>query len=126
MEITRIVAKDSYLFATGTGEFDPAQALELFKVIVDACSKHKRSKLLIDFTQVEGEISILVLYEMGTKMAGNAAGVSHLALVDRPERILPDRFWQTVTRNNGLNALVASSFAEAETWLMNCGNGEAI
>ena len=125
MTITRIEAKDSYLFVTGGGPFDPSKAIDLLKVVVDASSKHKRSKLLIDFTNVEGEISILVLHEMGVKTAQTAAGVSHLALVDRPERILPDRFWQNVTRNNGLNARVFGDFTEAEKWLQSCASGTA-
>jgi hypothetical protein len=123
MEITRLDARSSYLFAAGCGEFDPAQAMTLFKTVVDECQKHKHNKLLIDFTQVEGEISILVLYDLGIKTAQQAAGISHLALIDRPERILPDRFWQTVTRNNGLSTLVTASFREAEEWLnKNCGS----
>ena len=78
------------------------------------------SKRLLPYEVVEGEISILVLYEMGIKTAKIGDGISHLALIDRPERILPDRFWQNVTRNNGLHARVFGSFAEGEGWLVGC------
>src|SRR5262245_22486119 len=110
MEVISIEPRESYLLAVGGGEFDPTQAMVLLKSVVDACASHERSKLLIDFTGVEGEISILVLYEMGIKTAQCAAVLSHLALIDRPERILPDHFWENVTRNYGLNARVFGSF----------------
>ena len=119
MEITLIEARESYLFAAGTGPFDPARAMELLKVVVDAAVAHQRSKILIDFTRIEGDLSILTLYELGIKTANIGTGISHLALIDRPERILPDRFWQNVVRNNGLNAKVCGNFAEAEAWLLN-------
>jgi hypothetical protein len=122
MQVTFIEPRESYLFASGGGEFDPTQALTLLKSVVEQCVRHKRSKLLIDFTSVEGELSILVLYDMGIKTAQCAADLSHLALIDRPERILPDRFWENVTRNYGLNARVFGSFAEGEAWLVGCAS----
>jgi hypothetical protein len=120
MKITEITVYEYYLLVRGNGHFNPALAIDLFKQVVQASLQHKRPCVLIDFVNVEGNISVLTLYEMGVKVAQLATGISHLALLERPERILPDRFWQNVARNRGLNVLVCSTEREAIDYLSAC------
>lgn len=120
MKITEITVSEHFLIARGKGYFEPNLALELFQQVVIASQKHRRPCVMIDFVNIEGDISVLTLYEMGVKVAQLATGISHLALVERPERILPDRFWQNVARNRGLNVLVCASEAEAVAFLTPC------
>lgn len=117
MKITSLEVTDRYIVVRGGGPFSPPVALELFKQVVAASIEHKQPRVMIDFVHVEGEISVLTLFEMGVKVAELGGALSHLALVERPERILPDRFWQNVARNRGLNVLVCASEAEAATYL---------
>ncbi len=117
MQISSLVVTEHFLVVRGGGKFTPAVALDLFKQVVEASVRHRQPRVMIDFVNVEGEISVLTLFEMGVKVAELGAALSHLALVERPERILPDRFWQNVARNRGLNVLVCGSEAEAVTYL---------
>jgi hypothetical protein len=119
MQITEMNSDERYLIVRGSGKFDPALALALFKQVVEASIRLQRPRVMIDFVNVEGEISVLTLYEMGVKVSQLGAALTHLALVERPERILPDRFWQNVARNRGLNVMVCASEAEAASFLMN-------
>ena len=108
MQITILDVTERYIVVRGGGVFAPGVAVELFKQVVAASIQHRRPRVMIDFVHVEGEISVLTLFEMGVKVAEIGTALSHLALVERPERILPDRFWQNVARNRGLNVLVCA------------------
>lgn len=118
MQITSIQAADRYLIVRGHGNFDPTRAISLFKEVVEASVRFNRPRVMIDFVAVEGDIAVLTLYEMGVKVSQLGVALTHLALVERPERILPDRFWQNVARNRGLNVLVCANEAEAAAFLV--------
>ena len=117
MEITHLEIQNGYLFVAGIGEFDYRLAMEQFARVVAQAKTHACTRVLVDFTKIEGDISILTLYQVASQISNAAAEITALALIDRPERILPDRFWEKTAQNRGFNARVFGSMDEGRRWI---------
>lgn len=117
MRIVEIDPRETYLYVKGAGEFSVQSALDEFKKVVEACSQYQRFRVLADMREVSTDNNVLSLYEVGVQMPKYWKGISCLALLNDPEQILPDKFWQNVTRNQGLNTGVFDNLPEAVAWL---------
>ena len=117
MKPEKIESREGYFFAKGTGAFDSSKAMPLFKHIVDECLKCGHSHLLIDMTGVSGKMEVTALHEMGVEMSAYNLVIKRLAMLSRPDQVQPDKFWQVVTRNRGLNTCVFTELDEAVKWL---------
>jgi hypothetical protein len=117
LEIVHVEVRETYLFVKGKGAFSIDGALRGFKKTVELCIKHNRNKILADMCEVTGDDNVLSLYEVGVQMPKYWKGIRCFAILNLPEQILPDRFWQNVTRNQGLNTGVFDNLPEAIAWL---------
>ena len=117
VEIASVEVRETYLYVKGKGTFSVDGALRGFQNLVEISIKHKRQHILADLCDVSGDENVLSLYEVGVQMPKYWKGIRSLAILNRPEQILPDRFWQNVTRNQGLNTAVFDNLPEAVTWL---------
>jgi hypothetical protein len=117
LEIVHFEVRDTYLFVKGKGAFTIDGALRGFQQVVELSSKHQRQRILADLCDVTGDQNVLSLYEVGVQMPKYWKGIHCFAILNRPEQILPDRFWQNVTRNQGLNTGVFDNLPEAIAWL---------
>lgn len=98
------------------GEMTLDRLLAVGSFIADACSKRKAGRALADARRMTGDLSITEWYTLGTAFEQSWPGV-RLAIVDRADRILPDRFLQTTARNRGINVLVFDDLPPALDWL---------
>lgn len=117
MEIIQIEARETYLYVKGRGTFSVNAALRGFQRIVALSKELNRTRVLADLCEVTDDHNVLALYEVGVQMPRYWKGIRCLAILNRPEQILPDRFWQNVTRNQGLNTGVFDDLDEAVAWL---------
>ena len=117
MEIVLVEARETYLFVKGSGAFSVEAALRGFQEIVALSAKHNRTRILADLCDVSGDENVLSLYEVGVQMPKYWKGIRCLAILNRPEQILPDRFWQNVTRNQGLSTGVFDNLPETVSWM---------
>ena len=118
MEIL-IEARPQYLFTKFAGPFTYSFASAGFKQVAEATEKHKCSRVLIDVTGLTGEIGIMDLHDLGVELAALQKYFTRIAMLVRPDQLLPDRFMQNVVRNRGLDGTGFVDLSEAEAWLTN-------
>jgi len=108
-----------YLAARFTGAGVAEEAWRRFELIAERCNRANKNKLLLDFTEARGEISLADRYFLG-----DAAQIFldykliKVAAVARPERVDPQRFAERVIRNRWVNARTFTNVEDAEKWLL--------
>jgi hypothetical protein len=90
---------------------------ELTREIRAYCIEHGHRRVLVDVRECSGELGTFERYEHAVEMAkpGNLGG--RTAILLRPDQVLPDRFWETLTRNRGHMTRVVTDPADALAWL---------
>lgn len=109
--------KSKYLHVEVSGVFNFQRAKDFFDTIVAECTKREQSKVLIDGRKMEGELSILYLYDLGKYLARVRTQAISFAIVGTEEVLLPDRFLETVASNLGAIVLVTTDIDKALQWL---------
>ena len=108
-----------YLAVRFTGAGTVEEAWRQFEAIAERCESANKNKLLLDFTEVQAEISLADRYFLG-----DAAQIFldykliKVAAVARPERVDPQRFAERVIRNRWVNARTFTNVEDAEKWLL--------
>ena len=87
------------------------------EAIMDECQRRKCGRALADARQQAGDLSIIDWHELATQLQPNWPRDLYLAIVDRADRLKPDRFLETVARNRGVPVRVFSDMDEAVAWL---------
>ena len=118
MKIEELQSRDTYLFVKFSGEFQLAEALSCFKFVAQECARLNCPLALLDVRNITGEINILARHSMGEGLAEFREQIRRLAMLARPDQVLPDRFMQTVARNRGFFGNAFFELAEAEAWLL--------
>ena len=98
------------------GEMTLDRLMSVGGVIADTCTRQKAERALADARKMSGDLSILEWHTLGTSFETTWPGV-RLAIVDRAERLKPDRFLETTARNRGINVRVFDDTAPALDWL---------
>lgn len=98
------------------GEMTLERLTAVGSAIVETCTRQKAGKALADARKMTGDLSILEWHTLATTFASRWPGV-RLAVVDRAERLKPDRFMETTARNRGINVRVFDDPAPALDWL---------
>ena len=117
MEGLRIIQKEAYVRFDYTGEFSQAAGKQCVDAMVEACSRLKLSRALLDCRKMTGEIQILESFRVaqyGGKMRGF---LSKTALVGRQDQMLSDNFVENVAVNRGVNLKIFTDIKEAINWL---------
>jgi hypothetical protein len=110
--------KDFLLVVYG-GAFSLQAAKRAVDGMIQACAEYDRSLALFDCNRMTGKLSIWDRFQTmvyGQKIKGR---VDKLALVGRPDMLLPDRFAETVAVNRGINLKVFTDREKAVEWLKN-------
>lgn len=110
-------ARDSYLRCTYRGPFELAPLLDLMRDLRRYCTEHGHRRVLVDVRQSPGTLTPLARYQHAVEMAKPGGIGARTVVLARPDQVLPDRFWETATRNRGLATRVATTEDEAQAWL---------
>jgi hypothetical protein len=106
-----------YLAVRFTGPTN--DAWHKFAFIAGQCKRANKNKLLLDFTDTYGDLSLADRYQLGDKaeifMMYNLIRV---AVVGRLEQFDRKKFGEMVARNRWLDARVFASAEDAEAWLL--------
>ena len=114
------------------GHYESSLIDEFSDQVIDACKKHQPSNFLIDFRQVEGELSTMDRYNLAAsstkkyldeKLNGKVSSC-RFAFVGNHPLVDPKRFGETVAINRGLNVKVFTEIKEALDWLEVAPEGE--
>lgn len=77
-----------------------------------------RPRILVNFTATKVQIPISDLFALGKFVAEEGRGHIKLAVVASAQAVTPDRFFQTVAQNRGINVRVfVDDFDSALSWL---------
>jgi hypothetical protein len=114
-----------YLRITFEGHFEPSLIDEVTSGVVENGVKHQSSKMLLDFRQVDGQMSTMDRYNVASifakkyldqKLAGTIPSC-RFAFVGNHPLVDPKKFGETVAINRGINIKVFTEMAEALAWL---------
>jgi hypothetical protein len=118
--------RETYLYLSLTGDYDPDQALRDFGRLLDACTESGLSKVVIDIRDLRNNIvNIIDRYEyikavnkQYVDYRKRGGGILRIAYVASGEIFtLQDNFNETVAENFGFPAIETSDFDEALRWL---------
>lgn len=112
-----IVKKKDYIYVTVSGIFSPKLSEDSIDEMVAAGKKENCKKVLLDIRPMTGEIGVLDRFESGRYGALTIPRTFKIAVLGRADQISPDKFFQTVARNRGVNLKVFSEFEETLEWL---------
>jgi hypothetical protein len=99
------------------GRFALQPLLELMREIRASCIAHGHRRVLVDVRESQGALGTFDRYDHALEMAKPGNLGVRTAIVARPDQILPDRFWETVTRNRGHMTCVVTELNDALAWL---------
>jgi hypothetical protein len=112
-----IIDKGSYLLVEFFGEFSVNAGKQCVDRMVEACEKHRRSRVLLDCRRMTGKLGVFDRFEVTEYGASKRDQLMRFALLNRKDVVLPDNFVENVAVNRGMNMKVFTDFDEAEHWL---------
>jgi hypothetical protein len=107
-----------YVAVRFTGAGTVEEAWSQFESIAAHCERANKNKLLLDFTEAHGEISLVDRYFLGEQAKIFQRHASKVAAVGRPEQLDHRRFGETVARNRWINLRVFTNVEDAHEWLL--------
>ena len=119
---TTITLEKDILLVNADGSYSLDKAKNLFKKSIDSALLHNKAKIVIDVTNVTGDIPFLDRFDFSAFLAN----YTHEHAMDKVERIAVtghepivhnERFGELVAVNRGLNLKVFTSMKEAVIWL---------
>jgi hypothetical protein len=112
-----IVKKEDFLHMTFSGPFSLDAAKRSVDDMVAACKKENCAKVLFDCRPMTGDLTVLDRFDVGQYGEGRIPQSVKIAMLGRDDQILPDRFFETVARNRGVNVTLFTETDEAIKWL---------
>jgi hypothetical protein len=117
MELT-LVSHDDFLLGSATGQASLSEVLCVFKKVIDTAAERGFEEILLDFSAVKGELSVVNLYEVGSTIAEycmSKALYPKVALIGKPP--LVNGFGAVVASNRGLTSMTFPEREPALNWL---------
>jgi hypothetical protein len=107
-----------YLKARFIGAGATEEVERQFELLAKKCKSSKKNKLLLDFTEVPADISLVDRYELGKRTQVFAQYKCKVAAVCELGQNHSTRFLETVAQNRWVNLRVFTIVEDAEEWLL--------
>jgi len=114
----QIEERPGYLAAKFTGAGKAEEVWRQFESIAEHCNRANKNKLLLDFTEVHSEVSLMDRYFLGKEAQIFAHYNLNVAGVGTPEQVHPQKFAELVARNRWVNVRAFTNVEYAEQWLL--------
>lgn len=114
----QIEEKPDYLEARFTGAGAAEETWRQFDEIAERCKRANKNKLLLDFTEASGEVSLADRYFLGDKAQILSRRRLKVATVATRRQIDPQKFAELVARNRGVDLRAFTNVEDAEEWLL--------
>jgi hypothetical protein len=112
-------AERGFGFVGFIGRWNLNEFSRLLKSVLKAPKARRQRLLQIDLSSVENDhLTTLERYKLGVEAATLLTDVERVSTLARVDQIDPDRFGETVARNQGLDVRVFSDPEKALTWLL--------
>lgn len=114
--------EEDFVRIVATGNYSLLKANHLFSYSIENAHLHNRGKILIDVTDITGNIPFFDRFEYSTFFAKYqrehaSPRVSRIAVVGQKPTVDKDKFGETVAVNRGANVLVFTDMDNASAWL---------
>ena len=113
-----IVDQGEYLLAEFSGDFSVDAGKQCIDAMTNASIEKHQSKVLLDCRKISGNMPIIDRFEVAAYAAKTRKMIAKLAMLNRPDVILPDNFVENVAVNRGANVKVFTDLENAVHWLM--------
>jgi hypothetical protein len=109
-----------HVHAIVSGTYSDSEIEPIFQKVRDFHLQHKIDLLLLDLREIQGNLSILERFNLGSIGAAHLMQfVRRAGVVVRVDQLDPDRIGLVVANNRGLLAEIFLEQKEAIAWLMN-------
>jgi len=116
-EDVRITRHEDYVEVEFSGAFSPTAAMGVVDLMVAACQETGCPRVLLDCRRMSGPLGVTDRYEVaeyGARVIGHHVTV---ALLARPDQVLPDRFFESVAVSRGVRVQTFIDATQALAWL---------
>jgi hypothetical protein len=107
-----------YLKARFNGANTTEEVEQQFKLLAEKCKSTKKYKLLLDFTEVPANISLVDRYELGKRTLVFARHKCKVAAVCKSEHRESVCFLATVAQNRWVDLCIFTNVEDAVEWLL--------
>jgi hypothetical protein len=107
-----------YLIARFIGAGATEEVERQFESLAEKCKSTKKYKLLLDFTEIPEDTSLVNKYELGKRTLVFAQYKCKVAAVCKPEHQESSCFLATVAQNRWVDLRVFTCVEDAEKWLL--------
>jgi hypothetical protein len=114
----KITDQGEYLLVEYSGDFSVGAGKQSIDAMVDAAREKDRSKVLFDCREIRGSLPIIDRFEVAAYAAKTRKVIARLAMLTRPDVVLPDNFVENVAVNRGANVKVFTDSESALRWLL--------
>jgi hypothetical protein len=108
----------SYLKARFIGAGATEEVERQFELLAEKCKSTKKNRLLLDFTEIPADISLVDRYELWIRTQVFAQYRCKVAALCKPERHDSQCFLETVARNRWVDLRVFTTVDDALEWLL--------
>jgi len=116
-EPVSIIDKGAYLLVEFLGEFSVEAGKQCVDKMAEACEKHRRLEVLLDCRRMTGNMSVFDRFQVAEYGATKRRQIPRLAILNREDVVLPDKFVENVSVNRGFVVKIFTDLDEAELWL---------
>jgi len=96
-----------------TGQYDRKDALKSIKTVVDACTTNSITRVLIDFRNIHGDVSVFERYKMAECLSKqNHIGI-RFAAIARNDQTKPTKIGEAVAKSRGVDLKITTDPDEA-------------
>jgi len=113
----RVEKVDDYLRVTYTGPFRLEEARRTVDAMVTGCARERCERVLLDCREMTGDMSVINRFDVAQYGSLTIPRSVRIALLGRPDQILPDRFFENAARNRGVKVTVFTEGSDAVAWL---------
>jgi hypothetical protein len=116
------IEETHFMTLIASGTYSLERAIHLCKLSIDTCLLYNKKKILVDITQVTGNVPFFDRFQYAEALAQYKSihaltGVSKIALFGNEPLIDKNRFGETVAVNRGVNIKVFTELNDALAWL---------
>ena len=113
-----ITNENGYVLCRFAGKLELSPLVDVCRTILAACHANQQTRALIDVSKACGQLSVTDRYYHAEELSKFWDRRISLAFLCRPDQLLPDRFWEIVSRNRGLQTFMSMDMVTAREWLL--------
>lgn len=112
-----IASAEGYVRVTFSGQFTLDEAKRSIDAMVAACARERCTSVLFDCRPMSGSLTVSHRFAVAEYGASVVPSTLKVAMLGRPDQLLPDRFLENVARNRGMTMTLFTDEDEAIAWL---------